>query len=59
MTSYRRKPHVPRPFCADGQHNPIHRGVLGDYFCGYCGAFDFDGNGEWEPAVIDGTDEEV
>jgi hypothetical protein len=52
--------HVPRPFCADGQHNPIHRGVLGGYFCGYCNAIDSDGKGDWEPhpdmRLIDGLE---
>lgn len=34
--------------CKKGQHKPIHRGILGGYFCGYCGAFDYDGLGDWQ-----------
>jgi hypothetical protein len=33
--------------CEPGKHSPFHRGILGGYYCGECGAFDYDGTGEW------------
>jgi hypothetical protein len=33
--------------CEPGKHSPFHRGILGGFHCGECGAFDYDGTGEW------------